>query len=281
MITIDERLIRLQSRAADKQEVIRQAGQLLVDSGYIDTGYIASMLGREEVANTYLGNGISIPHGLPKDRDLIKQTGIAVVQVPAGVNWNPGETAHLVVGIAAKSDEHIEVLRRLTRVLGDVEQVARLTRTTDARDIIEALTGERPVTLAGDGVAEDYPHFFDATIINKTGLHARPAAVFVDLSHRCQADIRVRYAASSANGKSLIALLQLGVEHGATIRVSAQGPETDTALDALRTAIATGLGDEPEEFPRTSVSGLQGWAPQAAILSIAGIPASGGLAIGP
>ena len=51
MITIDERLIRLQARAADKQEAIRQAGQLLVDSGYIDAGYIASMLGRGEVAN--------------------------------------------------------------------------------------------------------------------------------------------------------------------------------------------------------------------------------------
>src|SRR5256714_15192785 len=113
MITIDERLIRLQARAADKQEAIRQAGQLLVDSGYIDAGYIASMLGREDVANTYLGNGIAIPHGLPKDRDLIKQTGIAVVQVPAGVTWNPGETARLIVGIAAKSDEHIEMLRRL------------------------------------------------------------------------------------------------------------------------------------------------------------------------
>ena len=128
MITIDERLVRLQSKAANKQEAIRQAGQLLVDSGYIDAGYVTSMLGREEVANTYLGNGISIPHGLPKDRDLIKQTGIAVVQVPAGVNWNPGETARLIVGIAAKSDEHIDILRRLTRVLGDQEQVTRFAR---------------------------------------------------------------------------------------------------------------------------------------------------------
>jgi len=130
MITLDERLIRLQSRATDKQDAIRQAGQLLVDSGYIDPGYITSMLGREKVANTYLGNGISIPHGLPKDRDLIKQTGISVVQVPTGVTWNPGETARLIVGIAAKSDEHIEVLRRLTRVLGHTEQVVRVARTT-------------------------------------------------------------------------------------------------------------------------------------------------------
>lgn len=279
MITVDTRQIQLQARATNKAEAIRLAGQLLVESGCIDAGYITSMLKRENVANTFLGNGISIPHGLPEDRDLIRQTGVAVVQIPAGVTWNPGETARLIVGIAARSDEHIEVLRRLTRVLGDVEQVTRLTQTTDTRDIVEALTGERPVTPSSSD--EDYSYFFEARIINKTGLHARPAATFVDLSKRFQADLRVRYEGLIADGKSLISLLQLGVEYGATIRVSAQGPEAAVALEELQAAIATGLGDEPEETAQVAVSGLQGWTPQATTLSIAGIPASGGLAIGP
>ncbi len=189
MITIDERQIQLQAHAATKHEAIRLVGQLLVESGCIEVGYIASMLGREQVANTYLGNGIAIPHGLPADRDLIKRTGIAVVQAPTGVPWNPGETAQLVVGIAAKSDEHIEVLRRLTRVLGDTAHVARLTQTTDPRDIIEALTGERPAAATASNEAADYAHFFDAVVHNKTGLHARPASVFVDLAKGFQADI--------------------------------------------------------------------------------------------
>src|SRR5438876_6619854 len=282
MITIDKRQIRLQSRAANKEEAIRQVGQLLVESGCIETGYVTSMLGREKVANTYLGNGITIPHGLPKDRDLIKQTGIAVVQVPAGVTWNPGETARLIVGIAAKSDEHIEMLRRLTRVLGDQEQVTRLTQTTDPRDIIEALTGERPAAPPRSADAADYANFIDTVILNKTGLHARPAATFVDLAKRFQADINVRHGDAVANGKSLISLLQLGVEHGATVRVSAQGSDAAAALDALQSAIAVGLGDEPEEqLPPAPGRDGQGWVPQAAGATIAGIPASGGLAIGP
>lgn len=282
MITLDEHLVRLQSKATDKQDAIRQAGQLLVDNGNIDAGYIVSMLGREDVANTYLGNGISIPHGLPKDRDLIKQTGISVVQVPGGVTWNPGETAHLVVGIAAKSDEHIDVLRRLTRVLSDEEQVARLTRTTDPRDIIEALTGERPAAPVKKADTTDYADFFDAVILNKTGLHARPAATFVDIAKRFQADVKVRRDGSVANGKSLISLLQLGVEHGTAIRVSAQGADAIASLNALKAAIAVGLGDEPEEqLPPVPGASTQGWVPQAAVTTIAGIPASGGLAIGP
>src|SRR5438105_12794709 len=209
MITIDERRIRLQARAADKQEAIRQVGQLLVDSGHINLVYVIRMLGREEVANTYLGNGITIPHGLPIDRDFIKRTGIPVVQVPAGVTWNPGETARLVVGSAAKSDEHIEVLRRLTRVLGDQEQVARLTQTTDPRDIIEALTGERPAAPPKSADLADYANFIDAVILNKTGLHARPAATFVDLAKRFQAEGQVRHGAAVASGQSRFSLLQL------------------------------------------------------------------------
>jgi multiphosphoryl transfer protein len=285
MITIDERQILLQARAADKQEAIYQAGQLLVESGCIEAGYITSMLSREKVANTYLGNGIAIPHGMPADRNLIKQTGIAVVQFPVGVSWNPGDTAHLIVGIAAKSDEHIEVLKRLTRVLGDKAQVDRLVQTTDPRDIIEALTGERPAVAVSRAEVTDYPDFFDADIQNKTGLHARPATNFVTLAKRFQADIKVRHGDSVANGKSLLSLLQLGVEHGMSIRVSAQGPDAEGALAALRSEIATGLGDEPEEQSApaaTSGDGAQQiWTPQAVGQTISGIPAAGGLAVGP
>lgn len=285
MITIDERQILLQGNAADKQEAICRAGKLLVESGCIEAGYIASMLNREKVANTYLGNGIAIPHGLPVDRDLIKQTGIAVVQFPVGVTWNPGDTAHLIVGIAAKSDEHIEVLKRLTRVLGDKAQVDRLVQTTDPRDIIEALTGERPVAPISRADVSDYPDFFDADIQNKTGLHARPAANFVALAKRFQADIKVRHGDSVANGKSLLSLLQLGVEHGMSIRVSAQGPDAMSALTALKTEVASGLGDEPEEQGAPALASgtdaQQGWTPQSTGQTINGIAAAGGLAVGP
>ena len=58
--------------APGKNEAIRAAGQVLVESGFIEPGYIESMIGREGQANTYLGNGISIPHGMAKDRELIE-----------------------------------------------------------------------------------------------------------------------------------------------------------------------------------------------------------------
>ncbi|HZS76633.1 MAG TPA: phosphoenolpyruvate--protein phosphotransferase [Ktedonobacteraceae bacterium] len=280
MITLDERQVQLHAQARSKQEAIQLVGQLLVNSGCIEPGYVTSMLGREQVANTYLGNGIAIPHGLPQDRDLIKQTGVAVVQAPAGVPWNPGESAQLIVGIAAKSDEHIEVLRRLTRVLANKEQVARLTQTTDPRDIIEALTGERPAAPVQSAQQLDFPNYFDAVIHNTTGLHARPASFFVDTAKGYSAAIRVRHGDEVADGKSLISLLQLGVTPGSTIRVSAQGPDATAALDALRSAIESGLGDEPEQPQRADSDILKGWTPRAAAQTLSGVSASGGLAIG-
>src|SRR5271165_2962720 len=97
MIQLTLKDIRLHARPRNKEEAIRAAGQVLVEAGNIAPGYIESMLGREQQANTYLGNGIAIPHGMPKDRELIHRTGVSVVQVPDGVEWNPGQTVRLVV----------------------------------------------------------------------------------------------------------------------------------------------------------------------------------------
>src|SRR5512146_2555203 len=121
--------VQLGAKAANKTEAIRQAGSLLVNSQYMQPGYVDSMLAREKVANTYLGKGIAIPHGLPKNRELILRTGISVTQIPDGVTWNPGETVYLVVGIAARSDEHIGILANLTNVLDDEPTIRKLVKT--------------------------------------------------------------------------------------------------------------------------------------------------------
>src|SRR6476620_4348352 len=142
MIKLLPQHIRLGVRARNKEEAIRAAGQVLVYSGHIAPGYVESMLGREGQANTYLGNGIAIPHGMQKDRELIHQTGVSVVQVPEGVEWNPGQMVKLIVGIAAKSDEHLGILAALTDVLDNPATAARLAETNDPEDIIAGLSSE-------------------------------------------------------------------------------------------------------------------------------------------
>jgi phosphotransferase system HPr (HPr) family protein len=84
----------------------------------------------------------------------------------------------------------------------------------------------------------------DLTIHNPTGLHARPAAVFVNTAKQFQADIRVHHGAKKANAKSVISILTLGVRQGGQICITADGPDEDKALADLKVAVDSGLGDE-------------------------------------
>ena len=95
--------------------------------------------------STYLGNGVSIPHGKFENREDILQTGISVLQVPAGIEWEDGEKAHLIIGIAASSDEHMGILMNLAEVIEDEELTEKLTQTTDSAIILAELGKEQSV----------------------------------------------------------------------------------------------------------------------------------------
>lgn len=131
--------IRLNSTALDKTAAIRQAGDLLVKAGYVAQAYVEGMLAREVITSTYLGNGVAIPHGRSDDKDTVYQTGLSVVQFPDGVEWEEGEKACLVVGIAAVADEHVDILTNLAEVIEDPAQAEQLVRATEAGMILERL----------------------------------------------------------------------------------------------------------------------------------------------
>ena len=180
MVQLGIRNVRLKASIPSKVKAIQAVGELLTESGNIEAGYVDSMIRREAQANTYLGNGIAIPHGQPKDRDLILKTGIAVVQIPAGVEWNPGEIVHLVVGIAAKSDEHLQILTNLTHVLDDAAAVQQLSHTGDPELIVERLTrvAGSPARGHGQGAGatadQDFDQFVDLTITGGSGAARSP-----------------------------------------------------------------------------------------------------------
>ncbi|MDQ1079123.1 phosphoenolpyruvate--protein phosphotransferase [Pseudoroseomonas cervicalis] len=279
--------IRLAAAPADKDSAIREAAQLLVKSGAIDAAYADSMLRREQEADTFLGNGIAIPHGQRGDRGLIRQTGIAVLQVPQGVRWNGEDVAHLVVAIAAQGDEHIAVLRRLTDVLGESDLAARLAQTGDKAEILRALDpdapagGEAPAVAAaaappGGGLTAEVQAPAAA------GMHARPARVLVQAAKGFQSRITLHHGGRSADARSMIALLQLGAGPGAAITLEVSGPDEAAALAALRQAFAEQLGDDdaaasgPADTAPATVAADEPLEPGA----IAGLPASPGIAIG-
>jgi len=78
----------------------------------------------------------------------------------------------------------------------------------------------------------------ELTIQNKLGLHARPSAMFVKACSRFKCEVWVEKDGERVNGKSIMGLMMLAAGHGSVIAVTADGPDSDAALDAVADLIA-------------------------------------------
>lgn len=81
------------------------------------------------------------------------------------------------------------------------------------------------------------------TIVNKVGLHARPAAQIVKLASQFKSDITLSRDDLEVNGKSIMGVMMLAAERGASLLLRAEGPDAEPALDALAKLIADGFGE--------------------------------------
>ena len=135
--------IFLGRKAATKEEAILFAGEQLVKGGYVEPEYVQAMLDREKLTSTYLGESIAVPHGTIEAKDRVLKTGIVFCQYPEGVRFGEeeDEVARLVIGIAARNNEHIQVITSLTNALDDESVIERLTKTTSVDEVLTLLKG--------------------------------------------------------------------------------------------------------------------------------------------
>lgn len=82
------------------------------------------------------------------------------------------------------------------------------------------------------------------TVQNKLGIHARPAAQFVRVASRFQADVSVEKDEEAVDGKSIMGLMMLAVGWGAQIKVTAEGSDEAEVIDALENLINSKFGEE-------------------------------------
>lgn len=130
--------IKLGLPPTTKEEAIRAAGRLLVEQGCVDESYVDAMLEREELATTYIGLGIAIPHGTSAQKARVKKSGIVVLQYPEGTPFGE-EKANLVFGIAGVGDEHIDLLSNICMALEDDTLMEQLKTTTDVNFVLRSL----------------------------------------------------------------------------------------------------------------------------------------------
>lgn len=136
---LNENNVVLNVAAETKTKAIERVGKLLVKNGYVSEEYIEGMHKREASLTTYVGNGVAIPHGMPEYMRYILKSGIAVIQYPAGLDFGDGNVAYILIGIAGKDNEHMEILAGIALVCQEEENVLKLRQAASKRDIIEIL----------------------------------------------------------------------------------------------------------------------------------------------
>ncbi|WP_434355648.1 fused PTS fructose transporter subunit IIA/HPr protein [Parasalinivibrio latis] len=158
MLQVTQKDIVMGQQASTKQDAISQIAAQMVSRELVAEGYGEGMLAREAQSATFLGNGIAIPHGTTDTRDKVKQTGLQIFHFPDGVAWgDDGQQAYLAIGIAAGSDEHLGVLKQLTKVLSADGVEEKLKNAANADEIIAVLQGGEELMFEASLVETGFP----------------------------------------------------------------------------------------------------------------------------
>jgi len=81
------------------------------------------------------------------------------------------------------------------------------------------------------------------TVVHRQGLHARPAALFVEAAKRFSSRITVRKGRKNVDGKSIMGLLTLAANQGARIALVADGPDAHEAIERLSRVVTEALAE--------------------------------------
>lgn len=130
--------IFLNKTFSSKEDVIRFAGKVLVDSGYVHPSYVDGMLERDRDMSTYMGNEIAIPHGTEKMKKEVIKSGIVIIQIPQGVDYD-GNTVRLVFAIAGKNNGHLAILSKIAVACAEIDQVRKMVEAGSADELLDTI----------------------------------------------------------------------------------------------------------------------------------------------
>jgi phosphocarrier protein FPr len=181
------------------------------------------------------------------------------------------------------------VAARLGRSLQEVAEEARGGLGPKAAHLgTPAPSPDDPVSAPDAGEAAGPHASVRLSVENPLGLHARPAARFVQTAGRFDADVRVTNrttGAGPANARSLNAVATLGIRQGHQIDVRAWGLEAQAAIEAIEALAAERFGDDVESQVSAVARGDAGTAEALEFVAVdgtlSGLPASPGVAVGP
>nr|WP_315296165.1 PTS sugar transporter subunit IIA [Mammaliicoccus lentus] len=118
-----------------QEEAIEKAGQVLVEDEAVTEKYITAMKEREQIVTTYMGNFLAIPHGTDEAKNEVLKSGLVLLHIPEGVDWD-GNEAKVIVGIAGKDGEHLDILSQIAITFSEEENVEKVINAQTKEEIL-------------------------------------------------------------------------------------------------------------------------------------------------
>ncbi|RYM06489.1 PTS mannitol transporter subunit IICBA [Sporolactobacillus sp. THM7-7] len=130
--------IFLNQSFSSKEEAIRFAGDALVRGKYVKSSYVPAMIERDRDMSTYMGNEIAIPHGTEEAKKEVIASGVVIVQIPDGVDFD-GNTVRLVFGIAGENNNHLSILSKIALACAEIDNVTKMVQAETADELLAVI----------------------------------------------------------------------------------------------------------------------------------------------
>jgi len=141
---LQEKLINLELQGKNKKEIIEELVDLVAQSGKLRNkkAFLKSILEREKLGSTGIGNGVAIPHAKSK---VVKNFVLVFARKDSGINFGAldGERTYLFFSLASPDEEvggHLKVLSEIARLIKDKFIVDNLKNSRTKKDVIRALS---------------------------------------------------------------------------------------------------------------------------------------------
>ena len=130
--------IHFGATASSKRQAVALCGAQFVELGATTQEYADAMWEREQIASSYLGNSVAMPHGTDESRKYVNFGQIVFIRFATPFIWDD-EEVKFCIGIAAQGDEHIEIIGNLAETLLDDDKFQILLNATNKFQVLEIL----------------------------------------------------------------------------------------------------------------------------------------------
>lgn len=132
----------LSLKVTSKEKALEKLGEDIERLNFAKAGYKKSILEREEMCSTYLGNGVAIPHGLHDSNSLLTKNAVVIHHYPYGINFEENKKVYILIGITIKNrDLRTLYLSEIAKKIEDEELIESLTLSDNRKEFIEAFNG--------------------------------------------------------------------------------------------------------------------------------------------